>query len=239
MHGFELFCTKAGIKDAVVTTDTVDRMFITVNFDGVEMVDQNDHTLCRYEFMESLVRLARAKYIDTQRESTLAKAVQRLIEKDILTHWVWEPWQEFRDKQLWTRGVCDVIQTNLDGITKVYVAYSLAEKVGSKAMFTKLSAIKLFVKDVSLTTEHEVTRLFGLSKMTIPNEVKDAMKYHFLTLAEFCEMLARVADLKFQEEGSLFQRMEMVLDIVLGQVKVKRIPVKQESNEWSESDDDY
>jgi len=40
-------------------------MFISVKVDQVQMDGKDNNNMCRYEFMEAIVRLARAKYIDT------------------------------------------------------------------------------------------------------------------------------------------------------------------------------
>ena len=60
------------------------------------MDGKDNNGLCRYEFMEAIVRLARAKYMDTAKESILSHAVRRIVEDDILKNWPWEPWMEFR-----------------------------------------------------------------------------------------------------------------------------------------------
>lgn len=60
------------------------------------MEGKDNNGLCRYEFMEAIVRLARAKYMDTAKETVLSSAVRRIIEDDILKNWPSEPWTEFR-----------------------------------------------------------------------------------------------------------------------------------------------
>ena len=41
----------------------IDTVFISTNFEEVEMEDNPDRLLCRYEFYEILVRIAHDKYI--------------------------------------------------------------------------------------------------------------------------------------------------------------------------------
>lgn len=78
--------------------------------------------------MEAIVRLARAKYMDTAKESVLSEAVRRIIEDDILKSWTWEPWMEFRVNSLWQIDVADVIMVNLEGIKKLMLFYNYGRK---------------------------------------------------------------------------------------------------------------
>lgn len=113
---FGSFCVKGQIRDNLVNSSTVDRMFISVNFDQAPMEGRNNSELCRYEFFEAIVRLARAKYIDSGKEIVLSAAVRRIVEEDILKNFPFEPWMEFREYHLWTKDVTDVFMVNLDSI---------------------------------------------------------------------------------------------------------------------------
>jgi len=44
---------------------TVDRLFIATNVELVELEDNPDRDLCRFEFFEIIVRLGAAKYKDS------------------------------------------------------------------------------------------------------------------------------------------------------------------------------
>lgn len=46
-----------------------------------------------------------------------------MITEFVLQNFVPEPWQEFRDSQLWTIDVNDVFEANLDNIRKIYNSY--------------------------------------------------------------------------------------------------------------------
>ena len=51
--------------DANLNMSSIDRHFIATN-DELEEIDENpDRALCRYEFLEILVRIAAAKFKDT------------------------------------------------------------------------------------------------------------------------------------------------------------------------------
>lgn len=47
------------IVDKQLTTGDVDRAFIATNFEEVELEGNDDRDLCRYEFCEIMVRMAK------------------------------------------------------------------------------------------------------------------------------------------------------------------------------------
>ena len=50
--------------DKNLTFSTLDRLFIATNVELVEMDDNPDKELCRFEMVEIIVRIAGAKYKD-------------------------------------------------------------------------------------------------------------------------------------------------------------------------------
>ena len=48
--------------------------------------------LMRYKFLELLARIAKCKYIETQKEETVAASMERLISEVLLEHFTWEDW---------------------------------------------------------------------------------------------------------------------------------------------------
>ena len=72
------------ILDKNVTTQTIDRLFIATNVELVEMDDNPDKELCRFEMLEILVRIAGAKYKETNVTKTYAQGLQLLLENHIL-----------------------------------------------------------------------------------------------------------------------------------------------------------
>ena len=78
---------------------TVDRAFIAVNYEEDDIGDNPNRSLCRYEFMEILVRLADAKYRVNKASKfadTFNTLIQSLIEKV-----KFKDWQDFRSDFLW------------------------------------------------------------------------------------------------------------------------------------------
>jgi len=58
----------------------IDRLFIAVNQDGVNVEGSNGNNLMRYEFLEAIVRLAKTKYVEVGATSSLPEAYQMLID---------------------------------------------------------------------------------------------------------------------------------------------------------------
>lgn len=65
--------------DKVLTTSTLDRLFIATNVELVEMDDNPDKELCRFEMVEILVRIAGAKYKEVGVAKSYAEGLEMLI----------------------------------------------------------------------------------------------------------------------------------------------------------------
>lgn len=75
-----------------------------------------ENGLCRFEFLEAVVRLAKAKYIATGVEKTYSDAVSRIIKDNVIKYNPCEAWHGFRDKLLWQMEVNDLMEPNLPGL---------------------------------------------------------------------------------------------------------------------------
>ena len=74
----------------------------------------------RYNFIELLVRIAKNKYFDSDEVDSIAEGFRKLMEDVVLKNFIFEPWQEFREKMLWNLGVDDVYVANRDGVKRLY-----------------------------------------------------------------------------------------------------------------------
>lgn len=83
---FTKFCEQSHIIDKFCDVGLVDRMFIAVNFEEEELDDNPDRELCRYEFMEILVRIADAKYKQRKMAGSFAQAFERVL-KELFDHY--------------------------------------------------------------------------------------------------------------------------------------------------------
>lgn len=142
---------------------TFDRMFIACNIEEEDLEDNPDRALCRYEFLEILVRMAHAKYGVSIRP--LHQSLQILLDEYVYKHTTIYEWQSFRERELWNnREVNLTLEANMLGLKELH-----------KSFFTKTQpymsyqdAISLFtVKIKSFVTFRDATLCYGLSKMSV------------------------------------------------------------------------
>jgi len=161
-------CEACKIMDKYCTIGTLDRLFIAVNVELVDMEDNPDKSLCRFELLELLIRIAGAKYKDPKICSTYSESLERLLDDHFIPYCEDLEWQEFRDDELWCLECSDILECNLEGLLKLYKKYLHPLK---KSM-TSEGIVKLFSKDsvVSLPEKDSVW-CFGMSKMTVVDEL--------------------------------------------------------------------
>lgn len=81
----------------------------------------DDNGLCRFEYFECIVRIAKTKIYDKGYTSTMSEAVEKLIVNSILPNSLEQmEWQKFRDDQLYCLDVDDLLKKNSVGIETVY-----------------------------------------------------------------------------------------------------------------------
>lgn len=85
-------------------------------------MDHNeDKFLCRFEFLEVLVQIARGKYIETGAESNLSQALSTLFNRHILPmHPQLPNLNEWRISELWTIEMNNLLEVNLPSIRELY-----------------------------------------------------------------------------------------------------------------------
>lgn len=105
------FAGKAKIIDNYVNISSVDRTFIAATLKVVES-NAPSNGLRRFEFLEIMVRLANIKFLETKIVKSYAEATEKMLSECVIPSFVPEPWQEFREKELWTMDVKDVFEAN-------------------------------------------------------------------------------------------------------------------------------
>lgn len=115
-----------------------------------------------------------------------------------------------------------------------------------KKYMTLTDALDLMMKMTPLQmTEKDAIFCHGMCKMTCVNEAEESsVKYKRLQFVELLEMVGRIAEVKFrgtemENQLSLAQKIEFVLDDIFAPFELKRKDVKITADEHSESDDEY
>lgn len=171
--------------DKKMPLSLIDTIFVNTNYELEDHNDQNpNRELCRYEFYEILLRIAKAKYKDQGVCSNLSESLELLIKDLVIPNSHPGKWQEFRDRKLWTIEVNDIFFVNLSQLRRIYnnITFEDAIRLMTKRLKTGLS-------------ESQAVYCYGMSKMTIMNEMgKTQTKtntYWRLQFVEFLEYIGR------------------------------------------------
>ena len=102
-------CSSWKVLDKNLTPTDVDRIFIATNFEEEELEENDDNSLCRFEFMEIVARMAKTKFFEKGICSTVWESCQKILVEFIIPNSMERmPWQEFRENLLWTLEVDDL-----------------------------------------------------------------------------------------------------------------------------------
>ena len=171
--------------------------------------------------------MANVKYRESGVLHTYHEALEKLIKEDVIPTMGLSPWQEFRDRYLWTLECNDIYWVNHDPLMKLYTHFHDARK----HYMSMDDALNLMMRLTPLQlSEKEAKYCYGMSKMTVMDEAEEStLKYKRLQYVELLEMIGRIADVKFRGsdmEGLILPtKIEFVLDEILTLVHEKRRPV--------------
>lgn len=99
--------------------------------------DKARNGINRGEFIEAIIRIAKAKFLDTGLCKKLTEAIEKIIELVKFNYRCNDP-HSTRKKLFWTTEVNDLLGINLDGLQKVYSGfYNLREVVKKRWMDIK------------------------------------------------------------------------------------------------------
>ena len=78
-YSFRQLMVESKVIDKNVTVSHIDTYFKASNFEIEDQEGNHDLKLCRFEFLEILIRVAKAKYIDFGQETNLGSALGILL----------------------------------------------------------------------------------------------------------------------------------------------------------------
>jgi len=139
------------LVDEKCSMNTIERTFIAANveLEKIEGNANNSDRLMRFQFLEVIVRLAKAKFIETGVEKSFSSATARLIREHIKKYDVPEDWQGFRDAELWTIQINDIMEPNIPGLRHIYESYFEPRK----RFMSRDDALYLFTKQTNLIVQ--------------------------------------------------------------------------------------
>ncbi len=122
---------------------------VDVQKNNFKCYNQNKMDCNRFEFFETMVRVANCKYKQPGITQTVAEALEMLIETIKQNQEIGQPSQLFRDELLWTRECNLTLDANLKGIKRLY--NSLIKTKQKKV--TMGEAMQLMIETVGLNDE--------------------------------------------------------------------------------------
>ncbi|CDW84855.1 UNKNOWN [Stylonychia lemnae] len=222
------------VVDKNLPMSTVDRLFIAVNVEIIDLEENLDRSLCRYEFFEILVRMAFSKYVEKGPLRTINEGLIKLIQDHLVENAVEKIDSEgWRLEELWSLEVDDLLKANMNGIKQLYKYMCQGRK-----QLEYETAIDMIHETTLNMTSEEITTAFAYSKSTFVQEMEDIWKYKRMPFHEFLEFLGRLGQVKYQGEPlPLETKIEMVLEQLFPLVSEKVRQAKQ--NDDIESETDY
>lgn len=218
MLDYSSACQSWQVYDQNLTTSDVDRLFIATNYEEVDLENNDDSSLCRYEFMELIVRMGKQKYLQKKIVNTHAEATRKLLTECLLVNPTESmPWQEFRDNRLWNLEVDDLFKANREGIDIIYDFARTGHETADIINLTMEDCIDMMklAGYEGPANERIACTAFSLSMMTIVDEMEDFDSYINLRKVEFLEFLGRVAELLFPGPQMLVDKLARLLDNLL------------------------
>ena len=204
-NDFTSFVNNWKLLDENLNLTTVDRLFIATKSGGTQdLKDFPERDLSRLEFYEVIVRMASVKYKESGKWEKYSQAVKMLIEDDLMVFSNIQKWQEWREKELWTLDVNDILYANTDNLKKIFKTFYTSKKSNMDLN----DAFTLMVRRTGfLPAEKEVITCFGMWKMTVTNEIARRSDYNSISFVEFYEFIARVSEV-YHKIGRFYKKDE-------------------------------
>lgn len=77
-------CSSWKIVDKNLTAGDIDRIFIATNFEEEDLEENDDSSLCRYEYFEIIARMAKTKFLEKTLVPTMSEALHKLISEFLI-----------------------------------------------------------------------------------------------------------------------------------------------------------
>mmetsp|Transcript_1708 Transcript_1708/g.3644 ORF Transcript_1708/g.3644 Transcript_1708/m.3644 type:complete len:893 (+) Transcript_1708:276-2954(+) len=226
---FSDFCVQCQMLDKKhLNTAAIDRIFIAVNVELIEMEDNPDRDLCRYEFFEILVRMALCKYQDLPIRPV--EMVKRLLEEHIFKYATPSQASNFRRERIFTLPVNDLLEANQSHLSTLFNKYK--ERSGR---FLVIDSVKTILEKSGLSiNERELVKAFAFAKMTVVDEQNSGGIHTKMQFVEFNEFFCRLSDLLFPQEAPLEDKLVKTMDAIFPPHNLHRKPVNDYGSEPSD-----
>lgn len=231
---FSDFCVQCQVHDKKhLNTAAIDRIFIAVNVELVEMDDNPDRDLCRYEFFEILVRMALCKYQDMPMKPV--DMLKKLLDEHIFKYATPSVASNFRRERIYTLPVNDLLEANQTQLTTVSARQLFNKYRERSGRWILVEAIKTILEKAGLScNERELVKAFAFAKMTVVDEQSSQGAHTKMQLVEFNEFFCRLADLIYPGELPLEDKLVLAMDAIFNSNGLHRKPVNDYGSEPSD-----
>ena len=164
-----------------------------------------------------MFRIAEVKYKLSFKVSTFYEAFEKLCHECVFKNFIPEPWQAFRENELWKLEPVDTLEANQMNLLKIY--NWIIHLKGPTGDGAKEKAIQLAIDpDYQLQIDRlRAYHCFGMSKMTVKYEnINSAHTFNVLEQVEFYEYIGRLAAEKYKGrlEMTLVEKINRTMDLI-------------------------
>ena len=180
-------------------TGGLDRIFIAVNSGTSKQnaTDVNDiKSLMRYEYLEAMIRIAYAKFVQTEKCESIEDGLRRLCEEHILAALpdeAKEDQNDFRRRDLYQDSTEALLKAEKRWLFMVFKLYSCSNLMTIDEWLKMLNEFGLI--DTTFT-KREARFCFTRSKLHAIDELRGQKANASMHFVDFLEGLVRVADMK-------------------------------------------
>ena len=215
---FNTFCDKCQLLDnRNLNKATIDICFVAVNVDEDDLDDNPAQELCRYEFLEVIVRMALYKYKDLP--LTQAEMTSKLIAEHISKYADPSKAIKFRREKLYTYEVNTILEANLSQFQTLFT--KIRERAGK---WISLEGYKKMISKTGIALRDEaIIKAYAFSKMSILDEMAAADAYDRMVFVEFLESIGRLSNQVFEDtDMTLAEMVDRTISMIFAKYRLKK-----------------
>eukprot|EP00347_Sterkiella_histriomuscorum_P006493 403352557 len=168
---------------------------VSSNYQGKLKHMNPDRHLCRFEFLELIVRFAITKFKKQKITNSITQMVEKLFSDNLSEFFSQFSSQNWRDERLWNRECEQVFEYFLPMVKALFQKFSIPGKNKFAAIgydqFLKIIQCSMIVSQY--LPPREISVAFNQSMMTQVNEI-DFERHCHMTFEELIDGLGRIAD---------------------------------------------
>lgn len=196
LNEFTSWISAISACDKALDMALVDRTFISTNIHDHSFFLNADRTLYRYEFLEIIVRLAKIKYNEGEKErrvKTLPEAIELFLAKQIYPNCRAASGLNFRQQHLYNTRVNELLKKNEPVIKRIWTTRDSIIHYHPKKRFITITECRSYVKAMGLSrlSDSMIGMCYYESMVMIPDNIKN-MRQEEMSTYEFLVFMCRI-----------------------------------------------